>query len=279
MGFSCKNRPQFKAGMMAGLNLPDTPVIILARPQMGENIGAAARAMMNCGLFDLRLVKPRDGWPNPAAGPMAAGGSEIIENTIVFDSLADAAHDISFMVATSARRRDLSIKSANPRVAASMLLARAKDHSASIADTQKVLRTAILFGPESSGLNNDEVALADVLVAAPLNPAYPSLNLAQAVLLMAWEWRMAAHFASSPERALSVSQPNLPEGQHASIQEREFFFQRLETALDDGGFFTAPNMASTVKRNMRALLTRATPSAQEISTLHGVIQALTRQRK
>ena len=111
--------------MMAGMNLPKTPVIILARPQMAENIGAAARAMMNCELFDLRLVKPRDGWPNPAAMPMAAGGSEIIENAIVFESLADATHDVSFMVATSARRRDLPIKSANPRIAASMLLAHA----------------------------------------------------------------------------------------------------------------------------------------------------------
>ena len=264
---------------MVGLKLPVTPVVILARPQMGENIGAAARAMMNCELSDLRLVKPRDGWPNPAAMPMAAGGSEIIENAIVFESLADATHDVSFMVAASARRRDLPIKSVNPRVAASMLLAYGLDSPASDVGTQNGLRTAMLFGPEASGLNNDEVVLADVLVTAPLNPAYPSLNLAQAVLLMAWEWRMSAHLADTLEPVLSGPQPNISDGQHASIQERDFFFQRLETALDDGGFFTAPDMAATVKRNMRALLTRAMPSAQEISTLHGVIQALTRQRK
>ena len=137
----------------------------------------------------------------------------------------------------------------------------------------------MLFGPEASGLNNDEVVLADVLVTAPLNPAYPSLNLAQAVLLMAWEWRMAAHLADTTEPVLSAPQPNMPDGQHASIQERDFFFQRLETALDDSGFFTAPDMAASVKRNIRALFTRAKPSAQEISTLHGIIQALTRQRK
>ncbi len=264
---------------MVGLKLPVTPVVILARPQMGENIGAAARAMMNCELSDLRLVKPRDGWPNPAAMPMAAGGSEIIENANVFESLADATHDVSFMVAASARRRDLPIKSVDPRVAASMLLAYGRDSSASDAGTQKGLRTAMLFGPEASGLNNDEVVLADVLVTAPLNPAYPSLNLAQAVLLMAWEWRMSAHSADTFEPLLSGSRPNMSDGQHASIQERDFFFQRLETALDDGGFFTSPHMAATVKQNMRALLTRAMPSAQEISTLHGVIQALTRQRK
>ena len=264
---------------MAGRNLPVTPVVILARPQMGENIGAAARVMMNCELSDLRLVKPRDGWPNSGALPMAAGGSEIIENAIVFESLADATHDVSFMVAASARRRDLLIRSVNPRVAASMLLAHGPDSSASNVGKPKGLRTAMLFGPEASGLNNDEVVLADVLVTAPLNPAYPSLNLAQAVLLMAWEWRMAAHLGDTLEPMLSAPQPKMPDRRHASIQERDFFFQRLETALDDGGFFNAPHMAPTVRRNIRALFTRAMPSAQEISTLHGVLQALTRHRK
>ena len=264
---------------MADRHLPLAPVVILARPQMGENIGGAARAMMNCELSDLRLVRPRDGWPNSAAWPMAAGGSEIIKNAIVFESLAAATHDVSFMVAASARRRDLPMKSVNPRVAASMLLTHGQDSSTPDAGAQRGLRTAMLFGPEASGLNNDEVVLADVLVTAPLNPAYPSLNLAQAVLLMAWEWRMVAHLQDTLTPVLSAPHPNMSELQHASIQERDFFFQRFETALDEGGFFTAPHMAATVKRNMRALLTRAKPSAQEISTLHGVIQALTRQRK
>ena len=264
---------------MAGRNLSITPVVILARPQMGENIGAAARAMMNCALSDLRLVKPRDGWPNPVALPMAAGGSKIIENAIVFESLADATHDVCFMVAATARRRDLPIKSVNPRVAASMLLAHGSDASASDVGKQTGLRTAMLFGPEASGLNNDEVVLADVLVTAPLNPVYPSLNLAQAVLLMAWEWRMAAHSVNTSEPVLPAPQPNMPDGPRATIQERDFFFQQLETALDDGGFFTEPDMVASVKRNIRALFSRAMPSVQEISTLHGVIQALKRQRK
>ena len=264
---------------MVDRNLAATPVVILARPQMGENIGAAARAMMNCELYDLRLVEPRDGWPNPAALPMAAGGSGIIEKAVVFESLADATHDVSFMAAASARRRDLPIKSVNPRVAASMLLAHGLGSSVTKAGTKKGLRTAMLFGPEASGLNNDEVVLADVLVTAPLNSAYPSLNLAQAVLLMAWEWRMAAHLEDALEPILSAPQPKMPDGKHASIQERDFFFQRLESALDDGGFFTAPDMAASVKRNMRALFSRAMPSVQEISTLHGVIQALKSQRK
>ena len=149
----------------------------------------------------------------------------------------------------------------------------------------------MLFGPEASGLDNDEVVLADILVTAPLNPSYPSLNLAQAVLLMAWEWRMAAYLESqhgddaapdhpAPNQLASdlLTKPVMPDAPLASIKERDFFFQRLETALDDGGFFTAPDMSHVVKRNLRAFFTRAAPSAQEISTLHGVIQALTRKR-
>lgn len=271
--------------------LPTAPIVILARPQMGENIGSAARAMMNCGLSDLRLVAPRDGWPNPAALPMAAGGSEIIENARVYDNLADAAFDVSLMVAASARRRDLPIKSADPRAAAMMMLAHDRQSMASPADAASSGRVAMLFGPEASGLDNDEVVLADILVTAPLNPSYPSLNLAQAVLLMAWEWRMAAYLESqhgddaapdhpAPNQLASdlLTKPVMPDAPLASIKERDFFFQRLETALDDGGFFTAPDMSHVVKRNLRAFFTRAAPSAQEISTLHGVIQALTRKR-
>ena len=272
--------------MIAAAMPPLTPIVILARPQMGENIGAAARAMMNCGLVDLRLVNPRDGWPNPAALPMAAGGKEIIEKTTVFKSLAEAAHDVSFMLAASARRRDLPIKSADPRAAANMLCeydsVRSKAPAISATGAKAGLRTAMLFGPEASGLDNDEVVLADVLVTVPLNPSYPSLNLAQAVLLMAWEWRMAMHLATQPaklEVEASSSQMIMPVGQLASVQEREFFFHRLENGLDAGGFFTAPDLATAVKRNLRAFFTRAMPSAQEISTLHGVIQALMRCRK
>ena len=187
--------------------------------------------------------------------------------------------NVSFMVAASARRRDLNMKSVNPRVAASMLLAHCHESPASDVSAQSSHRTAMLFGPEASGLTNDEVVLADVLVTAPLNSAYPSLNLAQAVLLMAWEWRMADHLEGTLEPVSSATQPKMPDGEQASICERDFFFQRLETALDEGGFFNAPHMAPTVKRNIRALFTRAMPSAQEISTLHGVIQALMRQRK
>ena len=160
-------------------NLSAPPVVILVRPQLGENIGAAARAMMNCGLHDLRLVAPRDGWPNPAALTMAAGGAEIIENATVYDDVGAAAHDLTFLAALSARRRDIPVCMADPRGVTTEIL----PHGS---------RAGLMFGPEKSGLENDEVVRADRLVTADLNPDYPSLNLAQAVLMMAWEWRVAA---------------------------------------------------------------------------------------
>ena len=252
------------------------PVVILTRPQMGENIGATARAMMNCGLSNLRLVAPRDGWPNAAALPMAAGGKSIIENARVFDTLAAATSDISFLAATSARRRDLAIRSCDPRGAAEMIVAHTNLSGGKVNAVDKTL-TAMLFGPEASGLDNDEVVLADILVKASLNSDYPSLNLAQGVLVMAWEWRMAALAAAGQNQAQIVKPVSLDD--RATVAERDYFYNRLETALNDGGFFIAPDMMATVKRNIRALFTRASPSKQEISTLHGILQALTSKRK
>jgi tRNA/rRNA methyltransferase len=251
----------------SGVNQLAAPIVILVRPQMGENIGAAARAMMNCGLFDLRLVSPRDGWPNPAALPMAAGGAAIIEHAVVFETVADAAHDVTMLFALSARRRDLRIMSSDPRAAAAMMVAHA-----GLGDLPSERRCAIMFGPEASGLDNDEVVLADRLVTAALNPDYPSLNLAQAVLLMAWEWREAVRLNDPPPQ---IDAGHVP----APIRDRDVFLSRLESALDTGGFFTAPEMAKTVRRNLRALFTRAAPTGQEISTLHGVVQALMRGRQ
>ena len=243
--------------------MDECPVVILARPQMAENIGATARAMMNCGLRDLRIVNPRDGWPNAVALPMAAGGKSIIETAQVFDSLAEAAHDISFMVAATARQRDMPIRASEPRAIVDELVQKAKKG-----------RVALLFGPEASGLDNNEVVLADVAVSAALNPDYPSLNLAQAVLLLAWEWRVAALSDLG-----SASQSDDFDENLAPIKERDYFFQRLENALDDSGFFSSADMAPAVKRNIRALINRSAPSRQEISTLHGIVQALTSQRR
>ena len=245
--------------------LDTPPVVILVRPQLGENIGAAARAMMNCGLTDLRLVAPRDGWPNPAALPMAAGGASIIESATVHDSVAAAAHDLTFLAALSARRRDMPVRTSDPRAVTGDLLR----HGG---------KAGLMFGPEASGLDNEDVVRADCLVTADLNPDYPSLNLAQAVLLMAWEWRAAAAAKSGTDLKDAADMPDDGAAESATILERDRFHERLEAELDSGGFFISPEMAPAVKRNLRALFGRARPTSQEISTLHGVIQALTKSR-
>jgi tRNA/rRNA methyltransferase len=247
------------------MSLQSPPVVILVRPQLGENIGAAARAMMNCGLRDMRIVAPRDGWPNPAAMPMAAGGASIIESATVHDSVAAAAHDLTFLAALSARRRDMPVRTSDPRGVAAELLR----HGG---------KAGLMFGPEASGLDNEDVVRADCLVTADLNPDYPSLNLAQAVLLMAWEWRAAAAAKMGADLTDRSDMPEDDQGDIATILERDRFHERLEAELDSGGFFISPEMAPAVKRNLRALFGRARPTSQEISTLHGVIQALTKKR-
>jgi len=227
---------------------------------MGENIGAAARAMKNCGLMSLRLVAPRDGWPNPAAEPMATNATDILEAAEVYDSLSDALHDVTFMVATSARPRDMEKPVYTPRQAVSELMKRQSSQLPAQG------RAALLFGAERSGLDNDELMLADCVAQAPLNPGAMSLNLAQAVLLMAWEWRMAALddaqlIADTPD---GVSAP-------ADLKSRTYFMSRLENQLEQQGFFTSPEMAPVVKRNLTCLFTRAAPTEQELKTLHGIL--------
>ena len=189
---------------------------------------------------------------------MAAGGADIIENAKVYDDVGAAAHDLTFLAALSARRRDMPVRTADPRGVTADILT----HGA---------RAGLMFGPEKSGLDNEEVVRADRLVTADLNPDYPSLNLAQAVLMMAWEWRVAA-LDATPEGDMAAGDDP------ATILERDRFHDRLEAELDEGGFFISPEMAPAVKRNLRALFARAAPSSQEISTLHGVIQALTKRR-
>lgn len=240
------------------------PVVILLRPQMGENIGASARAMKNCGISELRLVAPRDGWPNPAALPMAAGGADIIEQAEVYDDMASAMSDISLAFATTARLRDLVKPVLNPRQAAEMTAKVPQDDGK---------RVAFLFGAERSGMDNDEAVMADYIVSADLNPAFPSLNLAQAVLMMSWEWRMAALGEVMADKAEQEAL-NWPE--LASLQERDFFFSRFEDLLESRGFFATKEMAPVVNRNMRSFFTRAKPTKQELQTWHGILSMLSR---
>lgn len=241
------------------------PVIILARPQLGENIGAAARAMKNCGLTDLRLVAPRDGWPNPAAEPMAAVGRDVLDNASVFETLGAACHDINLLLATSARPRDLAKPVMGPRDGVHCIL---KHH-----DSADAGKAALLFGAERTGLDNDELAIADALIQADLNPEGSSLNLAQAVMVLAWEWR-AAMLEAVPQSQTVQMGLDL---ELAPISDRDYFFTRLEALLDEKRFFNSPEMAPVVKRNLRTFFTRGQPSAQELRTLQGVLTVLTRE--
>ena len=238
------------------------PTIILLAPQLGENIGMVARAMANCGLNDLRLVKPRDGWPNPAAYPTAAGADHILQRARVFATLEESVSDQHNVCAVSARKREVAL----PVLCAQEACVWLRTHAAQ--------RNALLFGPEKDGLTNEDLTLANVQVRIPLSPGFRSLNLAQAVLLLGWLW-----FASCPERAQRPSEEGsrsaMPqERSPCTKQELSFFLQRLETNIAQTGFFHPPEKAPRMKRNLRTFFVRSKPSVQELRTLHGIVSAL-----
>lgn len=238
------------------------PAVLLVRPQLGENIGAAARAMMNFGLRDLRLVAPRDGWPNPAAEAMAASATSILDDAKVFDSTADAVGDLVHVWATTARQRYMLKPSQTPRHAA----ARMREVA------QRGEPCGILFGPERSGLENDEVALADTLINVPANPEMSSLNLAQAVLLTGYEWFQTGD--TTPGEVI-------PEGKTgpASKEELEGFFEHLIGELDACGFLRNNQHRPIMVRNIRNMFLRAGLFEQEVRTLRGVVSCLVNGRK
>ena len=236
------------------------PSVILVEPQMGENIGASARAMKNCGLGELHIVAPRDGWPNPAAAAMASGGADILERAGVHATLAEAAGPYTMIGATTARRRGVPKPALGPDEAAARLAEHARGGG----------RTALVFGPERAGLDNDAVAMADFIVTVPLNPAFSSLNLGQAVLLLGWACRKELM-----EGACGAG-PEAPDSPPASSEEKEFLFGVLERHLGEGGFFTSEDMKPVVMRNIVAMFQRANLSEQEVRTLHGMIKALRR---
>lgn len=238
------------------------PVVILVRPQLGENIGMAARAMLNCGLGELRLVAPRDEWPNTKADRAASGADEVLKGAEVFDDVASAVADLQRVFATSARGRELTQRIVPPREAAAEM-ARA------VAGKQRV---GLLFGPERTGLDNEDLAHADTIVTIPLNPAFSSLNLAQAVLLLAYEWSQAV---------VTPTAVRLETGGAAiaSRAELEEFVQRLEAELDEAGFFKVAEKRPRMMLNIRALFTRAEVTDQEIRTLHGIVSELIGKRR
>lgn len=247
---------------MAGTNareikhLPPAPAVILVSPQLGENIGMTARAMLNCGLTDLRLVTPKQGWPNPNAVAAASGADRVLDQARVFQTTRDAVTDLTRVYATTARPRDLVKEVMTPRAAASA-------QRVEMAAGQGV---GLLFGPERTGLENEDLALADVIVTAPLNPGYSSLNLAQAVLLVGYEWWTAADV--TPPRQLD-------HGDSGPADKAEFFayLDRLDAALDRLGFYHPPEKRPGMRRNVHAIFQRAQLSGQEVRTLQGIVSA------
>jgi tRNA/rRNA methyltransferase len=234
------------------------PVIVLSHPQLGENIGAAARAMANFGLTELRLVAPRDGWPNERATAMAVGASYILDSARVFDDLKEALGDVQLVFATTARERGFAKPIHTPDSAAKAL-------REAIARGEK---TAILFGNERTGLENDEVSFANAVITIPTNPDFSSINLGQAVLLAAYEW-----FKSGDETP-AVRLDHGPLAKPATREEMIQLFEHLEGELLTNGFLYPPNKADAMIRNIRAMLSRADFTHQEVRTLRGIIVSL-----
>ncbi len=234
------------------------PAIILVAPQLAENIGAAARAMLNCGLTDLRLVRPRPSWPHPRAIAAAAGADIVLERAKIFDETKHAIADLHYVYATTARPREGVKTVVTARAAAGEIHERAAKRE----------RSGLLFGPERTGLENDDVSLADAIVSVPLNRDFSSLNLAQAVLLNAYEWRMAAD--STPSHALARGK-----AESATKEDVVGFFERLEAELDACGFLRNTDMRPTMVRNIRNIFHRAGLMAHEVRTLQGIVTGLT----
>jgi tRNA/rRNA methyltransferase len=229
----------------------EAPIIILARPQLGENIGKAARAMLNFGLTELRIVNPRDGWPNPAAGPAASGADIVLEQAQVFDTLAEATADISHIYATTVRKRGVTKPVITPEEAANEIISAQG-------------RSAILFGAERSGLETDEVAIARSIITVPINPEFGSLNLAQAVILCAYEWSKHQTLESPPKVDLDPPAPQV---------ELDGMILQLFDMLDQRGFFFPPERTSVTQQTLRNLLTKPGWNSLEIRTLRGVLSA------
>ena len=242
----------------------EAPAVILVVPQLGENIGMAARAMLNCGLTDLRLVRPRDGWPSDPARAASSGADIVIDNVRVFETTEAALADRTLVYATTARDRAMTKRVLTPEAAAHEMRERQTGEGAKI---------GILFGGEAKGLNNDDVALADHVITAPLNPGFSSLNLAQAVLLVSWEWRKQT--LDVPAVELRIDEDTRP----ATKQEMVGLFEHLEGALDVTGFFHVVEKRPIMARNLRNILSRAAPTEQEVRTLRGVIASFMRAWK
>ena len=233
------------------------PAIVLVRPQLGENIGKAARAMLNFGLTDLRLVTPRDGWPNPSAGPAASGADIVLERARVFDSVAEAVADCPFVYATTVRKRGLVMPVVAPEEAAREVRMQAGP-------------SAILFGAERSGLETEEVTVAQKIVTVPINPEFGSLNLAQAVILIAYEWSKHGDLAMPTQG--DEAEPR------ATQEQLEGLIGQFDDALENAGYYFPPDRTPATKKTLRTILSKAGWSNREIQALRGMIRALVNPR-
>ena len=228
------------------------PIIILVRPQLGQNIGKAARAMLNFGLTEMRLVAPRDGWPNPEAGPAASGADRVLADAVVFATVADAIADCGTVFASTVRRRDLVMPVVGPEEMAAEIHASPS-------------RSAILFGPERSGLASEDVALAGKIVTVPINPAFGSLNLAQAVILLAYEW----------SKDVALAQPTVKDAEPAALMgEVEGLIGQLDAALIEAGYFNPPERAVQTRATIRTIMTKPAWSSREVKAVRGILRAI-----
>ena len=228
------------------------PVIVLVRPQLGENIGKAARAMLNFGLLDLRMVAPRDGWPNPSAGPAAAGADLVLERAQVFATTAEAVADCAHVHATTVRKRGVTKPVLTPEEAARQVVSEPG-------------RSAYLFGPERSGLETDDIALARTIVTVPINPEFGSLNLAQAVILCAYEW------SKHRDLTMPTVEDQLPP---APQEELEGMIAQLDAMLEPKGYFMPQSRADATRRTLRSMLTKPGWNHLEVRTFRGVLSSL-----
>jgi tRNA/rRNA methyltransferase len=236
------------------------PSIILVKPQMGENIGASARAMYNFGLEWMRIVSPRDGWPNQKATTMASGAARVLDQVRLTDTVSEACDDLHYVFATTARTRDLTKPVMTPE--------RAMEHARALIGEGK--KVGIMFGPERAGLANEDVVRANALISVPVNPAFASLNLAQCVLLLAYEWRRQG--ANVPPESMSMAGTEFATG-----IEVEKLSERLAERLDERGFFWPDDKAESLRLNLRNLLSRMALTGADVRTLHGVFRSLVKK--
>jgi len=246
------------------MNAVNKPIIVLVRPQLGENIGKAARAMLNFGLTEMRLVNPRDGWPNPSAGPAAAGADILLDRAKVYASTADAVADCEYVYATTVRKRGVTKPVVSPDEAAHLFHTEAGRH-------------AVLFGREAAGLETEDVALARRILTVPINPEFGSLNLAQAVILVAYEW--ARRLRETSGAASELVQPTAEEEwlPPAPQAELEGLIDHFETLLAPRGYFLPEARSETTRRNLRSMLTKPGWNHLEVRTMRGILTTLGRK--